>query len=103
MPLTVRVSETNNTVVIHVTGRFDFNLHRDFRYAYEDASKRLVKPSFIIDLGGTEYMDSSALGMLLLLREHTGGDKGVVNIINARPEVKKILEIASFGRLFKLA
>lgn len=102
MPLTVRVSEKNNEVVIHVTGRFDFSLHRDFRYAYEDASKRLVKPSFIIDLGGTEYMDSSALGMLLLLREHTGGDKGVVNIINARPEVKKILEIASFGRLFKL-
>jgi len=103
MPLTVRVSEKTNEVVILITGRFDFNLHRDFRYAYEDACKRLANPAFIIDLGGTEYMDSSALGMMLLLREHIGGDKGVVSIINARPEVKKILEIASFGRLFKLA
>jgi len=103
MPLTVRVSEKTNEVVIHITGRFDFNLHRDFRYAYEDAQKRLDKPGFTIDLAGTEYMDSSALGMMLLLREHIGGDKGVVSIINARPEVKKILEIASFGHLFKLA
>ena len=102
MPLTVRVSETNNTVVIHITGRFDFNLHRDFRHAYEDVQQRLPKPVFTIDLSGTEYMDSSALGMLLLLREYAGGDQAAVSIINARPEVKKILDIANFNRLFKL-
>ncbi len=102
MPLTVRVSETNNAVMIYITGRFDFNLHRDFRHAYEDVQQRLPKPAFTIDLGGTEYMDSSALGMLLLLREYAGGDQAAVSIINARPEVKKILDIANFNRLFKL-
>lgn len=47
-------------------------------------------------------MASSALGMLLLLREHAGDDKADVKIVRCRPEVKKILTIANFHHLFHL-
>ena len=47
-------------------------------------------------------MDSSALGMLLLLREHAGGDRASIKIVHCQPEVKKILTIANFHPLFCL-
>ena len=50
----------------------------------------------------TEYMDSSALGMLLLLREHCGGDKRRIIIRNASATVDKIMRIANFDKLFEM-
>lgn len=79
--------------------RFDFSLHREFRDAY-----KAVEPgagSYVVDLQDTEYMDSSALGMLLLLREHAG-DRGAIRLVNCRTDVKRILAIANFQRLFEI-
>jgi len=47
--------------------------------------------------------DSSALGMLLLLRQFAGGDGSTITLAKVRPEVAKILAVASFGKLFKVA
>jgi anti-anti-sigma factor len=55
-----------------------------------------------VDLGRTNYVDSSALGMLLLLREHAGGDDANIRIVNANDEIRKILTISNFDRLFKV-
>jgi anti-anti-sigma regulatory factor len=48
-------------------------------------------------------MDSSALGMVLLLKEHVDGDKKRLEVRNARPEVEKILRIANFDKLLELS
>lgn len=90
----------NGTITIAVTGKFDFNVHRDFSDAYKTKSNG--KSNYVIDLAGTEYMDSSALGMLLLLREHAGGESATISIKNARSEIKDILTIANFQKLFTI-
>jgi anti-anti-sigma regulatory factor len=41
--------------------------------------------------------------MLLLLREHAGGDGCDVTITDCSEEIKKILTISNFEKLFKLA
>jgi anti-anti-sigma factor len=56
-----------------------------------------------VDLSGTDYLDSSALGMLLLLREHAGGEGSKIDIVNSSPDVKKILDVANFGKLFEIS
>ncbi|OOZ38812.1 anti-anti-sigma factor [Solemya pervernicosa gill symbiont] len=99
MPITTTMAADNSTVNIAVSGRFDFNLHKDFREAYKQQDVK----AYVIDLAGTEYMDSSALGMLLLLREHAGGDSSDIKIINANPEISKILTISNFHRLFNVS
>ena len=86
---------------IKVTGRFDFSLHNDFREAIKLAEKDIRQIE--IDFSKTDYLDSSALGMLLVMRDKLVGDKNVVQIKNARNEVKKILEIANFDKLFILS
>jgi anti-anti-sigma factor len=86
------------TLTIAIDGRFDFNCHQAFRRAYEGVDGI---DQYLIDLGKADYIDSSALGMLLLLRENVGS-RGVVKIVNANPAVRRILEIANFQRLFPL-
>ena len=102
MALTTQVSNDGTTVTIVIAGRFDFGIHREFRNAYEKAEIKVPQAKFEVDLSGTEYMDSSALGMLLLLREHAGGDKADVSITNCRPVIKEILDIANFDKLFTI-
>jgi anti-anti-sigma factor len=84
------------TIKIEITERFDFNIHKELKNAYKDAEKNL---NFVVDLEGASYMDSSALGMLLQLREHAGGVKSSVTISNADKNIKEILRIANFYKL----
>ena len=89
-----------NKHIIKIDGRFDFSLQSEFRQAYEPAA---ASSHFVIDFGGAEYIDSSALGMLLLLRDHAGGDSANIEIIHCRNEIKNILEISNFQKLFKIS
>lgn len=100
MGINMTVSEGGNKVTIAVTGKFDFQLYDEFRAAYANTAGNGV--AYVVDLSDTEYLDSSALGMLLLLREHAGGEASNVEISEASADVRKILDVANFGKLFKL-
>ena len=95
----ISTSKEGNTHTIKIEGRFDFSIQAAFRGAYEGAS---ASSQFILDFSGAEYMDSSALGMLLLLRDYAGGDSAKIDLVRCRAEVKNILEISNFQKLFKM-
>ena len=92
-------STEEKQVTITIKGRFDFSTHQDFRAAYEKKSSAL---RYVVDLKDTNYLDSSALGMLLLLRDHAGGERADVQLVNCNPDVNKILAISNFSKLFKI-
>lgn len=94
------LDSVSKTLEIKVSGRFDFGVHQDFRKATEEASSGVNV--IIVDLTKVTYVDSSALGMLLVLRDKVGESKSAVRIKGAKPDVKKILEIANFDKLFTL-
>lgn len=87
-------------LTIKIDGRFDFSAHQEFRDAYENVASSVS--SYVVDMGGTSYLDSSALGMLLLLRDHAGGDNSNVQIVNCNQDVRKILTISNFEQLFSI-
>jgi len=89
-----------NSLVIQVQGRFDFSEHEAFRQCYESEEPKPQK--YVVDLRQTSYLDSSALGMLLLLRDFAGGDEASVEIINCSQDVKKIFSISNFDQLFAI-
>lgn len=98
--MTVRAepSEDGKALTITVVGRFDFSTHKEFRDSYENADVS----NFTIDMREATYLDSSALGMLLLLRDYAGGDAGDLEIVNCNADVRKILTISNFEQLFKI-
>ncbi len=101
MSIQSNVSSDGKTLTISIDGRFDATSLDDFRRSYEDADTQSVQ-EFCIDLKDTIHLDSSALGMLLVLRDFAGGDQAKITIKNCSPEVKKIFAISSFTQLFDI-
>lgn len=96
----VEVSENDQgAVVLSVSGRFDFSCHQEFIAAVNGFAKG--ERGFVVDLSGTEYLDSSAMGMLLQLREHSDRSQPV-SLVNGNDDVREILRIANFDKLFAL-
>lgn len=101
MTITSSRSADGRELTIQVKGRFDFSTHQDFRGAYERVPATALD-TWIIDLRDATYLDSSALGMLLLLRDYAGGEGRHVRIVNCNPDVRKILTISNFEQLFSI-
>ena len=97
------VTKEGSKAVIKLSGRFDFNTHRDFRAAYEglvgDAAVREVG----VDFSGVDYLDSSALGMLLMLRDKARHAQREVRLSHCSAQVRQVLDIANFGKLFRIS
>lgn len=91
----------DQVVTISVEGSFDVSCYDDFNEVYK-AYLSSVDSVFVIDMAKTTYLDSSALGMLLLLRERTGGVKDRIRIVNVGEAVMEILKIAHFDQLFSV-
>ena len=100
MSVESEVSLDGTKLTITVKGRFDFGSHQPFRDSYERFYK--VPDVYVVDLKEATYLDSSALGMLLLLRDHAGDDADV-RVINSNSDVRKILAISNFDKLFDIS
>ncbi|MCF6202616.1 MAG: STAS domain-containing protein [Methylococcaceae bacterium] len=100
MTINTELDSASKTLEINISGRFDFDLHQDFRKATDEVGSGVN--SIIINMLKVDYLDSSALGMLLILKDKMGNAKDAVKIKNMKGEVKKILEIANFDKIFVL-
>lgn len=93
-------SADKKTLTINIKGNFDFNLHKEFRDAYSELQAPVKE--CIVDLAGAEYMDSSALGMLLILKDHASSVGAEVKLANCRADIRGILAVANFDEMFEI-
>ena len=100
MKLNVHHDTEQDCLTLQFGEHFDFTVHRDFHDACLGA--RAPARSYVVDLGEVNSMDSSALGMLLLLREHAGGERSEIRIVNAGSALRGTLKVAGFDKLFVL-
>lgn len=101
--MNIQTTHSGDKASIALHGRFQFDSHHDFRAAYDplisDLSVRLV----VLDFARVDYLDSAALGMLLLLRERLGAVGKEVEIVHVQGVARQILDVANFGRLFRIS
>jgi len=100
MSVSSHLSADGKLLTISIVGRFDFSAHQAFRDAYEKLAP--MPCDIVVDMVETTYLDSSALGMLLLLRDHAGGDNSNIVLSNCNEDIRKILTISNFEQLFKI-
>ncbi|MCQ8877288.1 MULTISPECIES: STAS domain-containing protein [Pseudoalteromonas] len=100
MSLSKTASADGTTLTIQIKGKFDFNLVQSFRQAYAEIGDKTAK--VVIDLRETDYMDSSALGMLLNMKKTLGTSVDAIHISNCQPQLKKILQISRFDKKFDI-
>lgn len=100
MDLTSSYRSQGKTLVIDVGHKFDFSKVEEFRNAYLALKEETTH--IAVELSRTEYMDSSALGMLLNMQKALNGHTLSYSIENARPQVAKILKISRFDKKFEI-
>lgn len=100
MSIEIQKGDDDKTRVLKIIGRFDFSIQREFRETYKNNNSAGIK--YVVDLSQTEYIDSSALGMLLLLKEHAEENNGSTFLARPAEAIKKILTMANFDQLFKI-
>jgi anti-anti-sigma factor len=98
----IKVTTVGSVATINMNGRFDFSAHRSFRDAYDSLLKQKDITCLEVDLANVVYIDSSALGMLLLLHERAHQEGKEIVLCRASSAVMQILDIANFGKLFTI-
>lgn len=92
----------DGNAVVLISGRFDFSTHEEVRRCFDNALKESTK-DIHLDLGKVDYLDSSALGLLLVLRDKAKHANRQIVLINVQGLVKQVLDIANFKKLFNIA
>ncbi len=101
MSIGTNVSSDGKRLVIRLDEKFDFGKVQDFRMAYMDLPEDINHIE--VDLSETEYMDSSALGMLLNMQKSLNDREFTYSITHCRPQVARILKISRFDKKFDIS
>lgn len=100
--MSINTTTNSGVATIMMTGRFDFNVQREFKDAYDPCLSDTAVNMIEVNLAGIDYLDSSALGMLLMLRERATASGKSLKLCKPGSSVAQILEIANFAKLFTI-
>ena len=100
--MNIQVSRDGSSATLRMEGRLTFEHHQAFKATAYPLLEEPDTKELVIDLGGVTYMDSSSLGMLLLLREKADAKGIKVALRRPGPSVQTILKVVQFDRLFEI-
>lgn len=98
----VDIQREGETVRMLLNGRFDFSCHNTFIQGVDPLLSDASVNKLEVDFAEVTYIDSSALGMLLLLKERANGTSRSLTLVNCKGAVAQVLELAKFGQLFTI-
>lgn len=99
--VTSELLEDQSVLRIKIDGVFTFELNRAFSDIYHSAPVSVKK--YVIDFSGVEYVDSSALGILLVMKK-SGEEHGVESFCleNCRQNILDVMNVCHFGDIFSM-
>ena len=100
--MAIHVQIHDRLAQIAMSGRFDFQVHRDFKDAYTPLLDNAAVREIEVEMSKVDYLDSSALGMLMLLNERAKAANKPVSLLNTSGVVSQVLEVANFSKIFDI-
>ena len=97
--MAIQVNVDDGVITIALEENFDYRSRESFQRAFK---KKPKKSQYFIDFDKVSFVDSSALGLLLILREYNGCNGSAIHLINTNKETRKMLEMVKFTTLFQL-
>jgi anti-anti-sigma factor len=86
---------------LRLPSRFDYSFHRQFGEMYTPIVESSVCKELILDFSQVEYLDSSALGMMVLLQKKFSTSNRKIKIKGARGATEEILKMANMQKIFE--
>jgi len=90
-----------NTDVMRLPQRFDFSSHRDFFNLYQPILINKDIDQLTLDFKDVTYVDSAALGIMVLVHNKFSSAGKTVKIKNANGPTLDLLTMANMQRLFE--
>lgn len=93
------ISKQTNSFLLQLSGNFTFNDNTKFRDLLNVIQESNVQ-NVTIGLEKLEFIDSAALGMLLLLNDAAKKKNIKITLSGAQGQIKKMLQLSNFDQLF---
>jgi len=87
---------------ITISDRFDSGLYQQFKKAYAPLLDNRAVQTIEVDISQVDYLDSGALGMLVLLNESARNGNKSVSLISLPGPVADVLKVANVDKLFSI-
>jgi anti-anti-sigma factor len=95
------VHKSSDQLYIQMNGSFTFDDNGGFREIIETMLETPAIP-LILDLYHIDFVDSAALGMLLILREEAQKTGTAITLMKPAGQPKKMIELSQFHKLFTI-
>ncbi len=102
IPITEYDSERKILTAL-LQGEIDHHCAGEIRRCIDIAIDKYSPELLALDFSGVTFMDSSGIGLVMgryKLMKETGGE---TIVLNPRDDIRKLMELASLGRLTKIA
>lgn len=100
--MAINVQIHDRSARIAMSGRFDFEVHRDFKNCYMPLLDNVAVREIEIEMSKVDYLDSAALGMLMLLHERAKEASKPIALVNASGVASQVMEVANFSKIFNI-
>lgn len=100
--MAINVQINDHMALIVMSGRFEFQMHHDFKDAYMPLINNAAVREIELELSKVDYLDSAALGMLMLLNERAKEANKPVALLNVSGVVSQVMEVANFSKIFNI-
>lgn len=87
-----------SATVLDINGRFDFAARRDFKEALDRLQQAECR-HVILNLEKVSFVDSSALGLLVVAHQNLKLKEGRISLVNPQSYVRQILDLANVPRM----
>jgi HptB-dependent secretion and biofilm anti anti-sigma factor len=101
MESAVSCSRVSGKLTFRINGVFDYKVVMDLKKLATKQARTKAK-EYVVDLKEVTYINSSAFGALIFIKEAFGASNEDISIVNPSPEVRKMLEVVNFHQLFKI-
>jgi len=91
-----------STCKVKVKGRFTFSDHTSYKELFDVFNDEKLD-KLELDINEVEFVDSAALGLLLLTRDEAEKTGKTLSIVGPQGQVKKMFEISRFYELFDIS
>jgi len=90
--------QQGTATVLDINGRFDFAARREFKEAM-DRQQQAGCRHVILNLEKVSFVDSSALGLLVVAHQNLKLKEGRISLVNPQSYVRQILDLANVPRM----
>ena len=94
-------AETQGALVVSLTGSFTFKDHHNFRAVLDVMSASTIGHC-VLDLSKVDFLDSAALGMLLIAEDETTRAHRTLKLRNPSSQITQLFKLSAMDSMFQI-